>query len=162
MTNPSLPTNGGVEACTSHSLTLSLGQANGTAGSVVYPLVFRNIGSVPCEMYGYPGVSLVSGTGHTQIGSAATRSPAVTPSVVTLAPGGRATAQLQVADAGNYPTSRCSPAPASGLLVYAPGDKTALYVGGNNLTACAAAGVSILSVQAVAAASGAAGASGTS
>src|SRR5581483_8628516 len=58
-------------------VTVNASQADGAAGSTYYQVDFTNTSSSPCEMYGYPGLSLVSaGTsaGH-QIGAAAQQNP---------------------------------------------------------------------------------------
>jgi len=98
------------------------------AGSVYVPIDFTNASASPCTMYGYPGVSFVTGSPGSQIGSPAARNPGVTPATVTLAPGGTAHATLQVADAGNFPPSACHPVTAHWLRVYPPDDFTALYI----------------------------------
>lgn len=109
-------------------------------------------------MYGYPGVSLAKGPSGPQVGTAAVRDRAVTPAVVTLAAGARASAALQIAEAGNYSAATCQPSAASGLRVFAPGDTTALYVAEPNLQGCAATGVDLLTVQPVTSPSGTTGA----
>jgi Protein of unknown function (DUF4232) len=110
----------GVPSCATSNLTVSLGTSQGTAGSIVQTIEFTNSGSSNCTLYGYPGVSLQGGTPAVQIGAAAARSTTTPASVVTLAPGAVANAQLQVTVAGNYPSSTCDPEPASSLLVYPP------------------------------------------
>lgn len=123
--------------------------------------MFTNTGALPCELYGYPGVSVVKSPSGPAVGTAAQRDAAATPAVVTIAPQGTASAPLQIALAGNYPSARCQPTPASGLSVYPPGSTTALYVALAHLTGCAASGVDILTVQPVATPSGPSGAAGS-
>ena len=59
--------------CTSSALSVSLGEGNGAAGTIYYPLRFTNIGTTACALEGYPGISLVdsSGTrlGHRRTGT---------------------------------------------------------------------------------------------
>jgi Protein of unknown function (DUF4232) len=75
-----------------------VGQPNGAAGTIFYPLDFTNTSSSACTMYGYPGVAFVSAPGGSQIGApAARRSPPV-PALVTLTPGATAHATLAVSD----------------------------------------------------------------
>lgn len=117
----------GPAACATASLAVSLGTANGAAGSTYYPLHFVNKGSTSCTMTGYPGVSFVAPGNGSQVGKAATRSAASTPTV-TLAPGGEATATVQVAQTGNFSPADCGPTAVSGLRVYPPANTAAAYV----------------------------------
>jgi Protein of unknown function (DUF4232) len=75
-------------ACATSSLRVSLGQENGHAGGVDVPIDFANTSAARCTLYGFPGVSLVSGPSHTQIGLAAKRSVSAMPELVTLPPAG--------------------------------------------------------------------------
>lgn len=121
--------------------------ASGAAGSVYYHLDFTNTSGTACHLYGYPGVSAVSGTGA-QLGDAAGRNPAVPARFADIAPGGTAHAILRVTDTGNYPPARCRPADAARLKVYPPGDtgaRHALY----DLSSCTVKGAPYLSVEAV-------------
>lgn len=113
--------------CSTGALKASLGPPGGTAGSVFYPLDFTNISAQPCTLYGYPGVSFVSGPGGHQLGGQAVRDPQFGPSLVTLAPGAVAHAALQVGIAQNYPTATCRPVSARWLRVYPPGQVTPLF-----------------------------------
>jgi len=113
--------------CATGALRISLGPAGGAAGSIYYPLEFTNISGAPCTLYGYPGVSFVSGPGGAELGGAAVRNPAQGPALVTLAPGAVAHASVQVAVAQNYPTSLCKPVTAHWLRVYPPDQYAPLY-----------------------------------
>jgi Protein of unknown function (DUF4232) len=146
----------GVPACSTSQLTVSLGASQGTAGSVIETIDFTNNGSADCTLYGYPGVSLQGGSPAAQIGAAAARSTTTPASLVTLAPGAVANAQLQVTVAGNYPSSTCDPTPASSLLVYPPGQTAAASVS-YSTTGCSATGVPLLHVSVVQAGAGSAG-----
>lgn len=113
--------------CETSHLAVSLGTADGAAGSTYYPLHFVNKGNSACTMTGYPGVSFVApGTGK-QVGEPATRSRRATPTV-TLAPKGEATATVQVAETGNFSAGTCGPTAVSGLRIYPPGNTAAAYV----------------------------------
>jgi hypothetical protein len=86
------------QPCATTELKLAVGQPNGAAGTIFYPLDFTNTSSSACTMYGYPGVAFVSAPGGSQIGApAARRSPPV-PALITLAPGATAHATLAVSD----------------------------------------------------------------
>ena len=114
--------------CTTGSLQVTVGPANGAAGSFYYPLLFTNTSSATCTMYGYPGVALVSQPGGAMVGAAAVRNATFPKEVVTLAPGAVAHASLQVAIAQNYPPAQCKPATGHWLQVYPPGEYAALFV----------------------------------
>ncbi len=81
------------------------------------------VGAASCTLYGYPGVSLVSGPPYTQIGLAAKRGTTTPVKLVTLAPGATAHAVLQIVDALNFPPSSCGPAKATYLRIYPPNQK---------------------------------------
>lgn len=128
------------------------GQGGAAAGSTYYPLNLTNTSHTACSMYGYPGVSFVSGPSGSQIGAAATRNPAITPAVVTLAPGATAHVTIQVVNALNYDKSTCKPVTANWLKIFPPGQFTALYVKFSALTCSATLPASLgspLSVDAV-------------
>ena len=116
-------------ACTTSSLTVTVGQESGAAGSIYYPLEFRNLSGHSCTLFGYPGASFVTGIGGGQVGGAAIRNPTFAAQVVTLVPGASAQASLQVAVAQNYPASLCLPVTAHWLRVYPPNQFVPLYVG---------------------------------
>jgi hypothetical protein len=116
----------GPTGCATGALTGTLTGANGAAGSVYYSLVLTNTGSVACTLQGYPGVSFVTGPSGPQVGAAAARATGSAPAL-TLAPGSKATASLQITDATNYGTA-CQVTPVAGLKVYPPGQTSALYV----------------------------------
>jgi Protein of unknown function (DUF4232) len=99
-------------------------QGNGAAGSVYYHLKFTNLSGRACTLYGYPGVSAVDLAGR-QLGSAASRNAAHRPNLVTLPSGATATAVLRIAEADNFPASRCRPVTAAGLRVYPPNQTAA-------------------------------------
>jgi hypothetical protein len=113
--------------CPTTALRVSVGSANGAAGSIYYPLDFTNVSGAACSMYGYPGVSFVAGVDGGELGGAAVRNATFGPSLVTLSPGAVAHASVQVVVAQNYPTSRCKPVTAHWLRVYPPGQYTPLY-----------------------------------
>jgi hypothetical protein len=117
------------QPCTTGDLGLSVGAANGAAGSIYYPLLLTNNSDVTCTLYGYPGVALVSQPGGAVVGAAAVRNPTFPAELVSLAPGAVAHASLQVAVAANYPVAVCKPATAHWLQVYPPGEYTALDIG---------------------------------
>jgi Protein of unknown function (DUF4232) len=116
---------------------VAAGPGGAAAGSTYYPLNFTNTSSSPCSMFGYPGISFVTGQGGSQIGRPASRNPAVPPATVVLAPGATAHVTLQVVDALNYSKSACQPVTAHWLKIFPPGQFSALYVPFSALTCSA-------------------------
>jgi hypothetical protein len=95
---------------------------DGTAGTTFYQLEFSNIGSAPCTLSGFPGVSAIRANGH-QAGLGAGRTG--TPRLVTLTPGATAHAILGVTDAGAI----CAhPVRTVTLRVFPPGQRRAQFV----------------------------------
>jgi hypothetical protein len=153
-TSPSAPATSPAQAagpapCATSALKVAVptSRGNAAAGSSFYPVQFTNSSGSPCTLYGYPGVSFVTAVGGSQIGAAATRNAAVPRTVLTLTPGQTVHAELQVADAQNYPAAACGLVTAHWLKVYPPNQTAPLYVGFTSAT-CSKNKV-ILSVQAV-------------
>jgi hypothetical protein len=144
---PSATSLAGQPGCGTTALTAALGRGNGAAGSTYYPIEFTNNSGTACTLYGYPGVSFVTAAGD-QVGAAATEALVYPRQLVTLGPGETAHAELQIADAQNYPSAVCSPVAVHRLKVFPPGQKSALYLS-VTATACARASVQLLSVQTV-------------
>jgi Protein of unknown function (DUF4232) len=142
----------GLPVCQSAALkvTVDTSQAGGAAGSSYYPVNFTNTSDAPCGLYGYPGMSFVTAAGGhgRQIGAAAQRNPAFGDLSVRLSADGVAHAWLQIAQAGNYPSSACQPFTAHWLRVFPPGDAVASYVG-VSFSACASASTPLLTVTPV-------------
>ena len=126
-TPPSPPS---APACPTAGLsgTVNTSQGGAAAGSTYYPLNLTNTSKTSCYLFGYPGVSFVTGPSGSQIGEPASRNPAVAPRTVILAPGGTAHVTVQVVDALNYSKSDCKPVTAHWLKVFPPGQFTALYI----------------------------------
>ena len=125
--SPSATANGPA-ACPTSSLQVKQGVAQGYAGGVYVVIDFTNSSGSTCKLYGYPGVSLVSGPPYMQIGLAAKRSTTTPKTLVTLAPGATANALLQIVDALNYPSASCGPAKATALKVYPPNQTVPVYL----------------------------------
>lgn len=115
-------------ACSTSALRVTQGAADGYAGGVTEVIEFTNTSSAPCTLYGYPGVSLVSGASHAQLGLAAKRTTTTPVKLVTLAREGEATAVLQIVDALNFPSGTCGPAKATNLKIYPPNQKAPVYL----------------------------------
>jgi hypothetical protein len=118
----------GPAPCTTSALRVSVSRSQGVAaGSSYFPIVFTNVSAASCTLYGYPGVSFVTGTGGSQIGIPATENPAHPRKLITLAPGQAGHAELQVVDAQNYPPADCGMVTAHWLRVYPPNQTAPVY-----------------------------------
>ena len=116
-----------IPQCRSADLAIALTPPEGTAGSVYRALVFTNNGHRSCQLRGFPGVSYVGAGNGDQIGPAAQRVGDLGEDV-SVAPGGTASAQLQLVEVANYDAGVCRPMPVRGLRVYPPGETAALVV----------------------------------
>ena len=133
-------------ACTTSALKVSLGPANGAAGTVFYPLTFVNKGKLGCNLRGYPGVSAVTGSGK-QIGSPASQVPS-SYKAVTLLPGKSQSALLGIVETGNFSPSQCAPVTAAGLKVFPPNQHKALTIK-KTFSTCSSTAVVSLTVKPV-------------
>src|SRR5260370_9743731 len=91
------PRPAGPGPCSTADLKLTVGQENGAAGTVYYPVEFTNTSTSTCTIYGFPGVAFVTKPGGSVIGAPAARSVAE-PGLITLGPGATAHATLAVSD----------------------------------------------------------------
>jgi hypothetical protein len=140
-------------ACPTKYLSAKAGLSQGTAGSIYQVIEFTNISNAPCTLYGYPGVSLASGTPVTQVGAAATRTTGTAVALVTLGPGQTANALLRIVEAGNYPSGTCTPTTTTYIQIYPPNQTTPIYLSYKS-TGCASSSVKLLSVSVVTPGSG--------
>jgi Protein of unknown function (DUF4232) len=150
-TAPAAPAGPG--PCQSSALKVALGASNAGAGTQIFPIVFTNISATSCTLFGFPGVSFSGETYSVQVGPAASRDHAGPESAVTLAPGGVASAQVNVVDAQNYPAGTCGLTTVSGIVVYPPNLTASVGLPFNGFT-CVHRKDPVLSVQAVVAGPG--------
>jgi len=115
-------------ACLTRDLSGSVGQPQGTAGGLDLVIVFKNLNAGPCTLYGYPGVAQAAGMPVTNIGQPSTENPATPRTLVTLPPGGFASARLHIANANNYPAAACKQVKATWLQVIPPNQRTPLHI----------------------------------
>ena len=115
-------------ACATSALQIKLGASDGYAGGVYQTIDFTNTSGSTCTMFGYPGVSLVTGPPYKQLGVPAKRTTTPPARVVILAPGATANAVVQIVNALNFPSPSCQPAKAAALKVYPPNQFTAVYL----------------------------------
>jgi hypothetical protein len=127
---------------------VSLGLSQWAAGSDYQEIDFINLGSAPCTLFGYPGVSLAGGSPVIQIGAAADRDPTGHPTRVTLPAHGSAHALLRVVDALNFPASDCAPNPSTYLKILPPNQKASMLVSYNS-TACSKSTTKLLTIGVV-------------
>ncbi|HEX7303565.1 DUF4232 domain-containing protein [Lentzea sp.] len=137
---------GGPAACRSADLGLGLTAEEGGGGmnKMRYVLTFTNKGSAGCTLFGFPGVSFVTGDSGTQVGAPATKESG-SPASVTIPAGGSASSHLTITNAGVYDPAECAPTDVRGLRVYPPGETAALFLP-KEQQACSSADKSLLSV----------------
>lgn len=113
--------------CTAAQIDVVVAPSDNAAGHIGLHIVFTNVSGQTCTMYGYPGVSFVTGPSGSQINDPAQRSAAQGPSTVSVPPHGKAHAALLLVNVANYPPDSCKPIQAAGARVYLPDDTTALF-----------------------------------
>jgi hypothetical protein len=129
-------------------VTSQAGPGGGAAGSEYVWLVFTNVSGRTCTLYGYPGVSWVTGPSGQQVNDPTERAGA-TPARVVLAPGGVAHAQVRHANPEMYGPD-CHPVQVAGFRVYPPDETAAVFVPWAS-QACSAKGVNLGEVWPIAA-----------
>jgi hypothetical protein len=122
-------------SCLTRDLTAAAGSPQGFAGGLEIAIVFKNLGHAACTLDGYPSVVQATGTPVTAVGQPSTENPATPRTLVTLPPGGLASAMLRIADSAKYPDGTCKPVKATWLAVIPPSQKTALNISFGS-TAC--------------------------
>jgi Protein of unknown function (DUF4232) len=138
----------GPPPCATSALQVTVAGTDGAAaGSSYYPIQFRNTSSATCNLYGYPGVSFVTGAGGSQIGIPATEDSVHPRQFIDLAPGQVAHAELRLVDTGVYSPGDCAMVTAHVLRIYPPNQTAPVYASFTAST-CAKA-EQVLSVEAV-------------
>ncbi|MEE4540603.1 DUF4232 domain-containing protein [Streptomyces sp. V4-01] len=117
------PTAATTPMCATSQLTARLGGGDAGAGNLYRYLVLTNHSAATCHLTGFPGVSLLSGSGA-QIGPAATRTREAYAPVV-LKPGASASDTIHTA---NH-MGTCLPTSAK-VRVYPPGNTASLVIAG--------------------------------
>ncbi len=108
-------------------VTVQTPPGGGAAGSVYAWLIFTNTSTRTCTLYGFPGVSYVTGPDGQQVNEPATRRSGISPARVTLDPGRAAYAQLQTGHPEAFPDT-CKPVAIAGYRVYPPDETAAVFV----------------------------------
>jgi hypothetical protein len=117
-----------VPSCQAGQLRVAATPGGGAAGRLGLILSFTNTGSAACVMFGYPGVSFVTGEAGAQIGQAAVRATSVSPVRVELAAGQVARATLIWPNPDPYPEETCRAVSAAGLRIYPPDETASVFV----------------------------------
>jgi hypothetical protein len=118
-----------------------MGTGDAAAGTYHTDLVFTDKSKHSCTLYGYPGVSWVTGDNGTQVNDPFQRN-AGTKKTITLAPGGQAHAVLITHSAPNYPTEKCNPVSVRGYRIYPPDETASIFVSSPQ-TECSIKGVNL-------------------
>jgi Domain of unknown function (DUF4232) len=100
-------------------------QGQGAAGSLYYPLNFKNISRHTVTLRGFPGVSAITKSGR-QLGDPAAWERTARTATVTLRKGATAHTVLQITNVGVY--GNIKTATAYGLRVYPPNQYTSTKV----------------------------------
>jgi hypothetical protein len=113
----------------------------GAAGSMYSLLVFTNVSSRTCTLYGYPGVSWVKGPAGPQVNDPFRRNTSGTPDRVVLAPDGAAHALIQLGHPEAF-EPRCHAVDVYGVRVYPPDETNSVIVPWASTT-CSANGIDV-------------------
>lgn len=106
--------------CGTNDLVLSVGRAQGTAGTQYVHVIVTNKGSRSCALTGYPTVSLLDAKGNRLGDSDAMQDNTVAPTALVLSPRDQAYVSLSLPDPDNFDTGVCSDISQT-LRVYLPG-----------------------------------------
>ncbi|HEX3568173.1 MAG TPA: DUF4232 domain-containing protein [Candidatus Saccharimonadales bacterium] len=113
-----------VAACSTGHMQLSMGNTNGTAGTIYQDAILKNMGTSSCTLAGWPTVFLTD-AGNTAIGNGAAPTIGFAPSTVTIAPNATAHSAVGFPDPGNFTNGVCT-ATSAKLELYLPGATNAL------------------------------------
>jgi len=147
---PSPPAAGqGGTRCHTGQLRISVASGNNAAGHIGLRVVFTNAGDHRCTMYGYPGISFLTGAHGTQLNVPAERSAAEgAPKLIPSAAGAKAHADLLLVNTANFTTNTCKPRQAAGVRVIPP-DETASAFAAYPVMVCSVNGVGIAQIYPV-------------
>jgi hypothetical protein len=136
-----------IPKCTAFDLGVwvAVGEGNGAAGTIYYPLQFTNVSRHTCSLFGYPGVSALDRNGH-QLGSPANWGSRAGARTVYLAPGATAHTLLAYHDAAVTTEPGCDPVFSTALLRLYPPDQRQSTFAEFSLEACSHAGPIYMSI----------------
>lgn len=96
--------------CAASQLAFTIGPSNGAMGTVSYPLVVSNASAAACNLYGYPGMQMLTATGsalQTQVVRNDTMFGLPPEQMVVLAPGAEAFFAVAFSDGTGYAGLSC-------------------------------------------------------
>jgi hypothetical protein len=136
-----------VSKCTASDLGVwvAIGQGNGAAGTIYYPLELTNLSGRTCSLSGYPGVSVIDRNGH-QLGSPAGWGSRAGARTVYLAPGATAHTIMAYHDVLVSTEPGCDPVSTAALLRVYPPDQFDPTYAPFSFEACSHAGPIYLNV----------------
>jgi hypothetical protein len=108
-------------------VTIAPDEGGGAAGTEFEAVVFTNKSARTCTLYGYPGVSFVTGDNGTQVNDAFTRTDGEK-KTISLAPGAAAHASIGLPSVANFVAATCKPIAVRGFRVYPPDETAAVFV----------------------------------
>jgi hypothetical protein len=128
--------------CRLSELTVSLGDVGAAAGTLFYPIVFRNSGRRTCQLQGYPGVAGVNAAGTQMLQANRLRPPEANvgfpPQLLSLTPGVAVSALLTAID---NPQGGASSCPHYALLVTPPGETRSTRLSSASVPNCRGFGI---------------------
>jgi hypothetical protein len=144
---PAQPAQPAVAGCTLSDLDIWAGvPGNQGMEQIAYPIELSNISAQPCTLDGFPRVLAVTSTGR-QLGNAASTGGGKSQRI-TLRHGQTTNFTLGVTDVTIFTPSSCDPVAATGLSVYAPGDRDPEFIP-LALRACGKPGLQYMNASAV-------------
>lgn len=115
------------QPCRTSGLSGSVGAPTGSAGSFYYPIQFTNKSGSACTLYGYPGVSVVTSPGGSQVGPQAVRAGTFAARLIKIAANAVVHATMRMPNPGIV-GSGCLPKTVRWLRVFPPGQFSALNI----------------------------------
>jgi hypothetical protein len=105
--------------CTNTHIRVTVGRANGAAGTIYHPIIFSNRSSITCVISGVASLQPGNmGKDFVAVGPAATSdSMGMMGVLITLTPSQSASDDMGVIETGNFTLSTCRPANANAVLV---------------------------------------------
>jgi hypothetical protein len=124
---------------------VAVGQGNGAAGTIYYPLEFTNLSGHTCSLFGFPGVSAIDRQDR-QLGSPANWIHTTAPHAVILAPGATAHTTLAYHDAVVTAEPGCDPVYSAVLLRVYPPDQYRATLAAFDFQVCSHTGPLYMSI----------------
>jgi hypothetical protein len=138
----------GTTRCHTGDLQASVRTTDNPSGHIGLSIVFTNVSTHSCTMFGYPGVSFLTG-GGVQVNDPAQRSTGEGGSIlVPLAPGAKAHADLLLVDTANFPPASCKPVTTATIRVFPPDETQDILIASNQLI-CSSKGTGLAQIYPV-------------